>query len=461
MSFSIQKAIDTYGANKMEFHLARHIVCRLTLAWRLVILALFLFAGCSDDTSSAQGGVSKGIKGDKGSESAKSMKKGKGVKKKKKKSQEEKFKIDQLPPETPVMVVEGKVVTQKDYQDYLDLKCRIMLAKQGKLKDAKEFEKVRRSNRARIPTEIIRYELMRRYAETNGISPTADQLNASKMRVLGMFGKGNETLEQVAAMLGGASARILPMLIHQNALDEACVLKNATNDVTHITDAELDERLALVKKWNDTAKQKDQESIDKAAKAKKEILAGAKFEVVARKYAEVSPGDGREWDTVELGEFQADEPLAQWLMTAKVGDVSDPMEYEEVIAIFGLKGVEDVKLSDDEPPVKQFELVRCAFHAYEKIEVPEDREVQRADMLEYRRAEVFRNLGSKLLECAHVEFPQGESIFNPTVRKKARPKGAKGGGKGKAKKPKEKSSPIAPSPDGAKTAKEKSDENKR
>ena len=425
------------------------------------MLAAFLFAGCSDDTSSAPGGASK-IKGGKGAESAQSEKKDKGGKKKK---QEAKFKIDQLPPETPVMVVEGKVVTQRDYQDYLDLKSRIMLAAQGKLNDAKSFETTRRSNRARVPTEIIRYELTRHYAETNGIVPTADQLNASKARVLGMFGKGKKTLEQVTAMLGGSSARMLPQLIHQNALDEACLLKNATNDVTHVTDAELDERLAVVKKWNDTAKQKDQESRDKAAKAKKEILAGAQFADVARKYAEVSPGDGREWDTVELGEFQADDPLAQWLMTAKVGDVSDPMEYEEVIAIFGLKGVDTVKSSDDEPPVKQFELVRCAFHAYEKIEVPEDREVQRAEMLEQRRAEVFRTLGSKLLKRAHVEFPQGESIFNPTVKKKARHKGAKagakGGGKSKAKKPKETSSPVAPSSDGGRTAKEKSDENKR
>ena len=363
------------------------------------------------------------------------------------------------------MVIEGRVITQKDYQDYLDFKCRIMLAQQGKLKDAKAFEATRRSNRARIPTEIIRFALMRHYAETNGISPTADQLQASQMRVLGLFGKGKKkTVEQVAAMLGGASAKMLPMLIHQNALDEACVLKNATNDVKHITDAELDERLALIKKWNETAKQKDQESKDKAAKAKKEILAGAQFEAVTRKYAEVSPGDGLEWDTVELEELQADDPLAQWLMTAKVGDVSDPMEYEEVIAIFGLKNVESVKMADDGPSVKQFELVRCAFHAYEKIDEPEDREVLRAEMLEQRRGEVFRTLGSKLLECAHVEFPQGESIFNPMVKKKARPKGTKAGGKKKARKPKnspKSSSSVVPSSDGSRTVKEKSDENKR
>ena len=144
-------------------------------------------------------------------------------------------------------------------------------------------------------------------------------------------------------------------------------------------------------------------------------------------------------------------------MTAKVGDISDPLAYDDVIAIFGLVRMYDGEAPDGYEAMKQYELVRCSFHAYEKIEEPEDKEELRAGMLEERRAAVIRELGSKLLESAKVEFPKGEDIFNelrppppkPPAKKKNKKKAKPAEGK-----------PAEAKPAEAKPAETKSAENK-
>ena len=375
--------------------------------------------GCSDNASSSQNPSAKNStkKVDAGKEAKDKTPK----KKKKKKAPESGFAIDKLPPETPVIVIGGKNITKKQYADWLEFKCRIILEQRGKKYDKQEYERTKKGIRSRIPTELIRLELMRQYAATNGIVPSAERLKAAEDKLLGLFGKKLKTIDQVAAKLGGESAKMLPQLVYLDAIDAICIERNATNDLFNVTDAELDAQMARIKKWNETADEKTKESIEKGIKAKKEILAGAFFENVAKKYAEVSPEDGHEWETVELGEFQADEPLAQWLMTAKVGDISDPIEYDDVIAIFGLRAMYDDEASEGSAPVKQYDLVRCSFHAYEKIEEPADRDELKAGILEERRAVVFRELGTRLLENARIELPQGEAIFNEIRRKPPKP----------------------------------------
>ena len=367
-----------------------------------VILAVLL-SGCSDKSTPSKDGVSA---------STNATAKASAKKKKKKNVPREVFPVDKLPADTPIMIVEGRTVTQKQYADWLDMRCRIVLSKDGKPYDAAKYNSIKKGIRSRIPVELIRRELMMHYAQTNGIDVSESHLKKAQDAFVKMYGRNAKSFAQVAARLGGACTNVLTDVVYLTALDELCIERNATNDIHQITDAEVDAQMARIKKWNEIAAQKDKESYDKAAKAKKEILAGTSFEEVARKYAEVAPEDGHAWDTVELGEFQADEPLAQWLMTAKVGDISDPLAYDDVIAIFGLVRMYDGEAPEGYEAMKQYELVRCSFHAYEKIEEPEDKEELREGMLEERRSAVIRELGSKLLESAKVEFPKGEDIFN-------------------------------------------------
>ena len=425
-----------------------------------VVLAVLLL-GCSDKEASAD----KGTSGKEGANvsSKDVMKKSAKKKRKKKNAQKPVFPIDKLPPDTPVMIIGGRTVTQKHYADLLDVRCRLVLSQDGKPFDVAKYNSIKHGIRARMPVELIRRELMLHYAQTNHIELSTSRLKQVEDAFLKMYGRNAKTLDQMAARLGGASARVLPDLVHLQALDEECLERNATNDIHRITDAEVDAQMERIKKWNETAAQKDKESYEKAAKAKKEILGGTPFEVVARKYAEVTPEDGHAWDTVELGEFQADEPLAQWLMTAKEGDISDPLPYDDVIAIFGLVRMYDGEAPEGYEAKKQYELVRCSFHAYEKIEEPEDREELRAGMLEERRSSLIREFGAKLLElAAKPEFPQGEEIFNekrPEQPKNNKKRGRKKRGKAIAGKPAG-TKPAAGKSVGTKPAADKPVENK-
>ena len=83
---------------------------------------------------------------------------------------------------------------------------------------------------------------------------------------------------------------------------------------------------------------------------------------------------GESWQVVELSDFEADEPLAKWLMTARPGDISDPLDLEDGISIVGLRMVYDDEEDEGESPEKQYSLVRCAFHAFQEFEEVEDRD---------------------------------------------------------------------------------------
>lgn len=383
-------------------------------ALSVLVMLLVVVSGCSDGSSAPKSSPSGSVTNEVAA-SLSALKKEKEKKKekgKKKQAEAPYFPIDKLSPETAVIVIDGRKITQQQYMDWLDVKSRLGLTLVGKPLDAASLGEARRNVRARIPIELIRFDLMRHYASTNHVVPSEKRLKESETSLVRMVGKkGLNTVEKIAEKLGGRSGSVLPKIIYLDALDSECIERCATTDVHKISEAELDAQLARIKKWNETASQKDKESYDKAARAKKEILAGAPFADVTRKYAEVSPEDGEEWDTVELSEFQADEPIARWLMTAKSGDVSDPMEIDDVIAIVGLKSISDSEDSEGDVPVKEYELMRCAFHAYERIDEPESREELAKGMLEERRAEVLRSLGRALTAACNIEYPEGDAIF--------------------------------------------------
>ena len=394
------------------------------IALAAIFAAVFtVFPGCGKDdkspTPSAKSGAGAG---------------------KEAKSQEKKlpkYKMDGLPADTILVMVNGRPITRGDYSAWLSLKSKaIVLSKNKKAQLTKEeLAKARSDCRFRIHGELIRFECMADYAEKLGISPNAEQLEQSKKKVVALLGGPKATYEEVVAKVGERDGKLLTKLVRQDALDRICLAKSTTNDLTKVTDKELDERIEWVKKMNATAEAKNAEVRARAAKAKQEILDGAMFADVAKKYAEISPEDGVLWDTFELGELEMDDPLARWLVTAKQGDISDPMDYEEAIQIVGVRQMYEGEAPQGLVPQTQYELVRCAFHAYETIEEPEDREDFRKEMLAARREEAFMELGKKLMKSAEIEFPLGENIFMLQNKKPGAAKKKKAGKPAKAKAP--------------------------
>lgn len=391
---------------------------RLFASYLSVLLLLLTVAGCSD--GGKRDAAPSGVVAQQATNTTSSTVQ--NAQKKKAKKPKSPFAIDNLPTNTVVITVNGQGITQQEYADWLRVKSKLVLLQ--KKKKAKKFDLVAFTksvieNRPRIHGELIRCSMVRQYAEANGLKPAAEEVAQARKGLDGLWSRAKTAFPPPPAAEAARDEGVIARIAYMSALDDVCLRHVATNDLTRVTDVELDAQLKRIEEWNRTADKKDAESREKAKKAKAEILAGAYFADVAKKYAEVAPDEGAEWETFELGEFQADEPIAQWLVTAKQGDVSDPIEMDDGYAIIGVRRILEGELEEEDGRrSKQYELVRCTFFAYEKIDPPTDREQFRKDILAARRQTTFEAFGMKLMDAYKVEYPRGTAIFEVAKKKK-------------------------------------------
>ena len=384
---------------------------RLSLSIIAAVLIVAGFVGCSKEevkpTSGKPGAAEKGKSAKKKAPKLKSP-----------------FAIDNLPGDTVVISVNGVGITQQEYQDWLRVKSKFtLLSKKKKQKkfDIGEFTQSVLDCRFRIHGELIRCELVRQYAETNGLMASQESVAKNMASLSNQWKRAITAFPKPSAEESRHDDAVLRKIATMSALDEVCIRNFSTNDLTKVTDEDVKVELQRIEEWNKTADQKNIESVEKAKKARLEILGGALFTEVAKKYAEVAPNEGEEWETFELDEFQADDPMAQWLMTAKQGDISQPIEMEDGYAIVGVRQIIEEKPEDeDEKPSKSYELVRCTFHAYEKIDPPEDLKQFRKDILIERKQSAFQNFGAHLMDTCTIDYPKGTSIFEVTKSKAKR-----------------------------------------
>jgi hypothetical protein len=343
------------------------------------------------------------------------------------------YPVDNLAPTSVVIRVNGHGITQADYRRCMRLRNKIFritnrIPLDEKNEKAKSFAK---ESRMHVPFELVRRELMRQEAERLGVQVPEERIRKQEKRFMAVIRRPKEPFSNIDKLFG-EDAVLVRDLVLSDARDAITIEKSATNSLTKVTEAELDAQIAYVKKWNETAERKNKEQRERALKAKADILNGAYFYDVTTNRADLAKEDGKAWQTVELGEFQADEPLARWLATAKQGDISDPIELDDGMAIVGLKLAYKTEAPPGGESNMQYDLVRCTFFSYDKLEEIEDRDELAKEMLAERRAQTFERLGGRLMDEAKIEAPFGENIFALQPKKQPAPKNnAKGGKKDK------------------------------
>ena len=373
-----------------------------------ICLLAMLFAGCSDSESVDKSGGKAG-------DSA-------GTAPASKKVKLSRYPVDNLDPTSVVVRVNSRPITQKQYEDWLRLRIG-MFREANRLSVRSKDERlgrVKRDSRDRAWNELIRREMLHQEAERLGVVASPSNLVVLQKRFMKQIRHGKEDFEKIDSIFGSRDADLIRGYLESVALEDACLEAATTNDISHVSDEELDAKIKYINEWNARAAESNAVQIAKAKAAKAEILAGAKFYDVTTNRAEFAHEDGYEWQDVALGDFEADDPLAQWLMTAKPGDISDPINLEDGISIVGLRMVYDDEEDEGESPEKQYSLVRCAFHAFQEFEEVEDREQFRKDLLQEKRNAAMRQLGQRLVDSSTVEFPYGEEIFRERKGSKAR-----------------------------------------
>ena len=129
---------------------------------------------------------------------------------------------------------------------------------------------------------------------------------------------------------------------------------------------------------------------------------------------------GKEWITVQLEELNAEgeKGLREWLKNAEMGDISDPIDFDDGVSIVGV-----VRKGEGEAPEgvvgpTLYTLVRCTMLARNNMEVPTADEVRKA-VLEFKRGEARREVFTNLYHAATIEFPNGTNFFPNAGRRAA------------------------------------------
>ncbi len=275
-----------------------------------------------------------------------------------------------------------------------------------------------KANEQRIVPMLMQNELLRQAAVSSEISVSGDEVEEMAKTLLPLYGLKSRTVSDARKEIGGDAGDLIADTVKVEALSRKTVRSLAREGWFHVSSQEVTNQLDYVIKFNETADRMNRLARETLLKAKSEILGGKLFADVAAKYSEVHPEYGKEWQTVELGELVSDgeAQLRDWLATAEMGDISDPIDLDDGIAIIGvaMKGKGEVP-EGMEPPML-YTLVRCTMFARQNMEMPTAEEAERL-ILDEKAAMARREVGIDLHNKAVIEFPNGTNFFATVERR--------------------------------------------
>ena len=328
--------------------------------------------------------------------------------------------FDTLSVTSVVVRVDGEEITKADVLAWWNARVKMFSAGRGLSLDSKEAKRFRGAVRDRSFAELVRNAMIRSYALKHGIKPRPDRIKAAEKRIMAELRKPKSSFQSFSKSMGPDEGTMFVNMIHADALSEAVVETLTTNDIYHVTEEEFTNRVEFIRVTNERTDATNKIIRARAAKARQEILDGAYFSDVANKYADFNPEQGEKWRQVQLDEFDGDHPLCVWLARSEVGAISEPMDLEDGISIIGLKMKYPGEVAPDGNMTPEtYELVRCAFHAFDRIE----------------------DYGGEEKECK-IEFPSGNDLFKPLKKKKAKAGKPEKKAKGKTKKDKMNGAPM-------------------
>ena len=326
--------------------------------------------------------------------------------------------FDTLAATSVVVRVDGvQCITKADVLAWWNARVKMFAVGRGRSMSDRsdEVRQFRRSVRDRSLAELVRNAMIASYAARKGITPDPARERAAEQRIMRELRKPKGSWGAFAKSLGAEAGAMFVKMIHADALSEAVISTLTTNDIYHITNDEYTNQVAFIKKWNERTDASNKVVKARAVAARQEILGGAMFADVAKKCADFCPEQGSKWKLVQLDEFDGGDPLGTWLAGHDVGDISEPIDLEDGVSIVGIRMKDPSERGPDgKMTLETYELVRCAFYAYERFEDHDgDKKAIVEDMLEARRKDLMLELRAKLEKECKIEFPNGKDLFRP------------------------------------------------
>lgn len=330
-----------------------------------------------------------------------------------------------LKPSAVVVWVNREPITKADYLRRVSLAERLyrLNAKLPLEGDDKAVGKKFKRNNAYYFTELISACLVRQEARRCGIVAGDDDLKTMRRVLSKSIQNGKYKFEQILKRLPPRDGEALVEWIEAQALGATVARVTATNSSEQVTEADLDSALRQISEFNRRAARENEKSRARALKAKAEILGGASFAEVTKRVAQVHPEYGERWEDLQLGEFEPGEPIRRWLEKAAPGDISDPIDLDDGLAIVGLVAKTELEIpgrKSTDPVAYSFRAVRCTFQAFE-VAPERTREELRNEILADRRKAAASGLMARLRGKAVIYLPYGDDLFPQRVPKAAKP----------------------------------------
>ena len=384
----------------------------LRLRWIVAAFAFLALAGCGNSPETAADSSQKPVETTK-----------------KSRKDQPKTVFDALSTTSVIARVDGQDITKADMLAWWDARVKMScVGRKVSMNDtSKETKNFRKATRDRSLAELVRNAMISSYATKEGITPDPKRIKAAEKRIMSEIHKPKMPFAEFAKSLGPESGAMFTKMIHADALSEAVIAKIATNDIYHITEDEYTNHVAFIKAWNERADATNEVVRARAMAVRQEILDGGQFDEITQKYADFAPEQGREWRQVQLDDFDGGDPLGTWLARSDIGDISEPLELDDGISIVGLRmKFPGEKAPDGSMTLETYDIVRCAFHAFEKVEdYGWDKQSIIDEMLEARRKELMLQLREKLAKECKIEFPSGNNLFDPIKKKSKHGKAGK------------------------------------
>lgn len=318
---------------------------------------------------------------------------------------------EQLADSDVMVAVNGVGLTKRDFNTLASLRCQLVALRQNQAFGGFPNKEVLGEMAAGLVMELIHHELFRQYAEKQSVKPSAEKVaEAMKDLMMALKRPRDANFDSVAGLVSGDARELFRQIPYVDAQDHLLRQSVTTNDLDSVTDEEITARERFVAEFDANADRLNAKQRKKLETARKEIMAGADFAAVAAKRSEVSPEHGKEWATVELGELPSDEDLATWLKTAKVGDVSKPLDLPDGLGLVKLVSVGKGEAPKGAPLPDVYTLVKCTVRAFERMQ-HQDRPTMKNQLLMWKRQEAQKKLGTMLYDQAVIEYPNGTDFF--------------------------------------------------
>ena len=325
--------------------------------------------------------------------------------------------IDQMKPRDVIFKINGEKVTKADYVDLLDLRCALFKIGAGiPISHAHDdrVEEFRASRASGVVPELIHRTLFRQYAEKNGIIPTKEEVDKATEKFASVLKLRVSDLPLIAKEIGGNAGRGFAKIPYVDAQDAALRQSVSEGDINLVTDEEIAKREAFVKKFDENAEMENKKSRAALLEARAKILGGEDFREVTKRYAKVHPEYGEKWGEFEIGEIPEDSDLRKWLVTAKVGDVSEPIDMEDGIAIVKVLSKKKGEAPKNVEAPDVYVLARCTAYAFEFMRHQERPELIR-QLKVWKHEEAQKQLGKMLMGAAVIECPHGTNFFASAI----------------------------------------------